>query len=275
MPIDYLQKIHTRTFSTDAYRIDPCSENNAVIEGFYVFNKDPKEVKQLIFNDGFPVLVFLQNDSHSITVTSMNDTYQIKAAWASAGPIKNSYIQYNDNTKQTLIVRFFPGAFNNLFGLNAQYFKDSPIAPFEHIASKCYFNLGAFFDCKTIEKKIDFIGSFVHRRASRDVMSGPLSKILEHIKIMKGNAMVLGLTNNAGVSYKWLERNFSRSIGILPKDFLQLQRFIHAYLDLVDANDVDLTHIAISYGYYDANHFLKDFKSYTGKSPMDYLKSRF
>ncbi|TCC99764.1 AraC family transcriptional regulator [Pedobacter frigidisoli] len=87
-----------------------------------------------------------------------------------------------------------------------------------------------------------------------------------------GIITVRNVSNNVGVNYKWLERNFAQHIGLLPKEYIQLQRFIHAYNELLGDKNIDLMRVAIRNGYYDSNHFLKDFKAYTGKTPRAYLK---
>jgi AraC-like DNA-binding protein len=272
MPINYLKKIQLREFNEAGYRISPSKEVEAVIEGFYVFSKDPKDSTHLIFNDGFPVLVFLQNSQDTVTVTSENNILEIKAAWASAGSVKNVYVKYPPNTHQVFIVRFYPGAFYQLFGLNAQYFRYNPVAPFECIAKNNNFSIEEFFGYNSIEEKIAFIGKYVQNSFTKSSTPATLHKTLDHIHKTKGNSTVRNVTNNAGVNYKWLERSFTQYIGLLPKEYIQLQRFIHAYLELVGSKDVDLMRIAVSNGYYDSNHFLKDFKSYTGKTPLEYLK---
>ncbi|MDD6211169.1 MAG: helix-turn-helix domain-containing protein [Bacteroidales bacterium] len=77
------------------------------------------------------------------------------------------------------------------------------------------------------------------------------------------------------LSYKWLDRNFARHIGIRPKEYASLQRFIHAYFAFMEDKDSDLMDIAINSGYYDQNHFTKEFKKYTGLSPLIYRHSLF
>ena len=62
------------------------------------------------------------------------------------------------------------------------------------------------------------------------------------------------------------------NILVLCSPLVQLHRFMHAYFELVGNEAVDLMRIAVANGYYDANHFLKDFKAYTGKTPLEYLK---
>jgi AraC-like DNA-binding protein len=272
MPINYLKKIQLGEFNEGGYRISPPTGLETIIEGFYVFSRDPKDNTHLVFNDGFPVLVFLQNCEDTVAVTAENDVFEIKAAWASAGPIKNVHVKYNTHTNQIFIVRFYPGAFYQLFGLNAQHFRYKPVTPFEYIARNNNFSIAEFFECKYVEEKIAFVGTYVQRYFTESSTPETLHKTLDYIHKIKGNSTVRNVTNGAGVNYKWLERSFTQHIGLLPKEYIQLQRFMHAYLELVASKEVNLMRIAISNGYYDSNHFLKDFKAYTGKTPLQYLK---
>ncbi|TCC89974.1 helix-turn-helix domain-containing protein [Pedobacter hiemivivus] len=271
MPINYLEKIQLGEFNEDGYRISPSKDLASVIEGFYVFSRDSKHDTHLIFNDGFPVLVFLQSCEDSITVRGENDTFEVKAAWASAGSIKNVYVRYNNNTDQVFIIRFHPGTFYQLFGLEAQYFRYNPVVPFESIAKHINFSINEFFESNSIQEKVAFVETYVQNYFRKIDTPEILHKTLDYIHKIKGQSTVRNVTNDAGVNYKWLERSFVQHIGLLPKEYIQLQRFIHAYLELVGSEDVDLMRIAISNGYYDSNHFLKDFKTYTGKTPLGYL----
>ena len=275
MPIDYLKKIQLGEFNEDGYRINPSEELESLVEGFYVFSTTEGNDTHLIFNDGFPVLVFLQNREDAVMVSVESQLFKVKAAWASAGSIKNVYVTYDDGPQQLFIVRFHPGAFYQLFGLNAEYFRYNPIAPFDKIAENHHFDVSDFFKSISIEEKKSFIESYVQEYISKTTQSDALRSTLDHIHKTKGNSTVKNITKNAGVNYKWLERSFAKNIGLLPKEYIQLQRFIHAYMELVASKDVDLMHIAISNGYYDSNHFLKDFKSYTGKTPLEYLRLQF
>jgi AraC-like DNA-binding protein len=272
MPINYLKQIQLGEFNADGYRISPLTALESIIEGFYVFSRDPKENSHLIFNDGFPVLVFLQNCDDTVEVTGYGDDYNVKAAWASAGSIKNVYVKYNNTTAEVFIVRFQPGAFYKLFGLAAPYFRNNPVAPFAAIADDNQFDMKGFFKQKSIAHKIAFLETYVHKLFTEAASSEVLVKTLKYIHNNKGNITVREVSNDTGVSYKRLERTFIKNIGLLPKEYIQLHRFIHAYQELVKTADVNLMRIAITNGYYDTNHFLKDFKGYTGKTPSGYLK---
>lgn len=272
MPINYLKKIQLGEFCTEAYRISPEKDIQSVIEGFYVFAKDPNDNSQLIFNDGFPVLVFLQNVTDKITVKQKNQELVINAAWASAGSIKNVYVNYNQPTNQLFIVRFHPGAFYQLFGLTMEHFKQNPVSSFERIAENNLFGLSDLFKCKSGEEKAAFVGKYVKRAVGASKTPKIIKDTLDHIHKTKGQVTVHDAMANVCVNYKRLERNFAQHVGLLPRDYIQLQRFMHAYLELVKSKKADLTQIAVANGYYDANHFLKAFKLYTGKTPMAYIK---
>jgi AraC-like DNA-binding protein len=272
MPINYMKKIQLGEYDEEGYRISPSKELEFIIEGFYVFSRDPKDNTHLLFNDGYPVLVFLQSPEDTVTVTSGNSAFEVKAAWASAGSIKNVYVNYDSNTDQVIVIRFYPSAFYQLFGLDTQFFRSNPIKPFEFLAKNNNFSIEGFFMCNSIEEKIEFVEAHVLDSSTEIKTPQVLHKTLDYIHKSKGNSTVQNVSHNAGVSYKWLERSFIKNIGLLPKQYIQLQRFIQAYLELVETEDVDLMRIAISNGYYDSNHFLKDFKVYTGKTPLEYLR---
>lgn len=272
MPINYLKHIQLGKFNENDYRINPIAAIDTVVEGYYVFSKDPDNDTHLIFNDGFPVIVFLPNEDDSITVTTENDTFEIKSAWVSAGAIKNVYVKYNNNTSQVFIIRFFPAAFYQLFGLESQYFRNRPIFPFQEIARNNNFSIETLFNYPAIGQKIEFIETYIQSSFEKIEAAETLNKTLNYIHKTKGQSSVRKLSSETGVNYKWLERSFVKNIGLLPKEYLQLQRFMHAYLGLMGNQEVNLMDTALSNGYYDYNHFLKDFKVYTGKTPLAYLK---
>ncbi|AZI26425.1 AraC family transcriptional regulator [Pedobacter sp. G11] len=271
MPIDYLKKIHLREFDYDSYRFDPSSENASIIEGFYVFHKDTKENSHLIFNDGFPVLVFLQNLNDSVVVKDGSAAFNIKSAWASAGPVKNVHVKYHGNMDQLLVVRFFPGAFSKSFNLDHHYFKNFPVAPFYSICRGSFFSIDDFYALPSVCQRISYLNGYVAKSFKAQSGYEKFDSLLGYIQKIKGNCSVQNLAALLGVNYKWMERSFIQNTGILPKDYIKLQRFFNAYVKLT-ATDNDLMEIALSNGYYDANHFLKDFKAFTGRSPSQYFK---
>jgi len=63
-------------------------------------------------------------------------------------------------------------------------------------------------------------------------------------------------------------RQFKKSIGVTPFEYINLQRTIHAKRYLREGKSIIET--ALSTGYYDQSHFNHYFKRYVGLSPSDY-----
>lgn len=272
MPINYLKSIQLGEFNEDGYKIWPSEDIDTIVEGFYIFSRAAENHSDLIFNDGYPVLIFLRSREDSISVNTENDVFNIKGAWASAGSIKNVYINYSSQADQLFIVRFYPNAFYQLFGLTPEYFRSRPLASLQSIIKHGNFGIDDFFECSNIPEKVTFVETFVRNSYSGTEAPEILNETMAYIRKIKGKSSVREVADYSGVNYKWLERSFVRYIGLLPKSYLQLQRFIHAYIEMTDEDNVDLMRIAVSNGYYDSNHFLKDFKAYTGKTPLEYLR---
>ncbi len=86
------------------------------------------------------------------------------------------------------------------------------------------------------------------------------------------NVPLTELAKRTGYSAKYLTKTFQKNVGIGPKNLQRIQRFSRAikYLNQLTDN-VDWPHIVCEYGYHDQAHFIKDFKEFTGFSPLNYL----
>jgi len=83
-----------------------------------------------------------------------------------------------------------------------------------------------------------------------------------------------GIQERYQLHSKKLERLFNQYIGLSPKNYLKVMRFKKAYKRLnrhktsfYDGSIYDL-------GFYDQNHFIKDFQFFTSQSPSDYYGQR-
>jgi AraC-like DNA-binding protein len=73
-----------------------------------------------------------------------------------------------------------------------------------------------------------------------------------------------------GVSARQLDRMFSRYLGIAPKPLAGILRFQRALGMLMRDPGVTLADVAISAGYFDQSHFVREFKRMTGGVPRGY-----
>ncbi|MFV0420185.1 MAG: helix-turn-helix domain-containing protein [Dysgonomonas sp.] len=168
-----------------------------------------------------------------------------------------------------LVIRFKPGSFYKLFKLESSFFRSRNIATLSEINFPVEL-LDTILVANSIKEKIDLIELFVMNLISANTKTGLLNSAIEFINQTKGQIFVSDVIRHINVNYKWLERNFIKYLGLTPKEYIQLQRFISAYIGLHNQPD-DLLNVAITNGYYDYNHFLKEFKDFTGKTPIEYI----
>jgi AraC-like DNA-binding protein len=73
------------------------------------------------------------------------------------------------------------------------------------------------------------------------------------------------------VSQRHLEIQFKQSVGLSPKTYLLILRFKRMEQQLKNLSSVSWQEMKFAHEYYDQNHFIKDFKRFTGHTPSDYL----
>jgi AraC-like DNA-binding protein len=107
------------------------------------------------------------------------------------------------------------------------------------------------------------------QNASRLRESG-VAEAVRRIVLARGGADLAGLASEAGLSIRQFERRFNASVGLPPKLFCRMQRFIHVFRAIGDqpCNWVDT---AVDCGYYDQAHLIRDFKSFSGETPAALL----
>ncbi len=77
----------------------------------------------------------------------------------------------------------------------------------------------------------------------------------------------------AGGQYRTAERVFRERVGVSPKQLAKVIRFKHAYTALNQRPARTRSAVTpLDFGYYDASHFAKDFRAFTGSSPGRFLR---
>lgn len=86
-----------------------------------------------------------------------------------------------------------------------------------------------------------------------------------------GQLSTVHLSKLLAVTPKTLERKFAALLGKTPKQYFRLVRFQKTLYDIGKTPAVDLTDYAYRNGYYDQSHFIKEFKTFTGYTPSEFI----
>jgi AraC-like DNA-binding protein len=79
------------------------------------------------------------------------------------------------------------------------------------------------------------------------------------------------LASTLGLSSRQLARRFQNAVGLSPKQFLRVNRFIRAARRLRERTDAGLTEIAYECAYFDQAHFNHDFREFSGMTPREFV----
>jgi AraC-like DNA-binding protein len=81
------------------------------------------------------------------------------------------------------------------------------------------------------------------------------------------------VVSRLGVGKRQMQRLFSLYVGVSPKWVIKRYRMHEAVERLAEGGAVDWPQLALDLGYFDQAHFIKEFKSMVGRSPLEYTKS--
>jgi AraC-like DNA-binding protein len=82
------------------------------------------------------------------------------------------------------------------------------------------------------------------------------------------------LANQIGISHKHLLREFDRCVGLRPKVFARLCAFQRVIQSVGRKLEIDWAGTAALCGYYDQAHLIREFRSFSGLTPANYLIKR-
>lgn len=93
---------------------------------------------------------------------------------------------------------------------------------------------------------------------------------IQTIQLTHGTIRMKDLAGSLYISQDAFEKRFRRQAGASPKQFSSIVRIKH----LIDgySQAKSLTDAALSAGYFDQAHFIRDFKAFTGKTPQDFFR---
>jgi len=170
-------------------------------------------------------------------------------------------------------VRFYPYGFANFVTMPIKNLanKETPIdVLFGEKTAKALEQ--KIVSASATKERIEIIEKFLLDKLNDKIIIDTIVKTtIDVLLATNGSEPIKTIIKDDLAKRRQLERNFTKQIGISPKQLGKVIRLQTALKMLLNDKAENLTSIAYESEYYDQAHFIKDFKEFTGISPTSFL----
>jgi AraC-like DNA-binding protein len=248
----------------------PDPEISNYIKHFWSVNEVHKNLKEKVIPIGVPELIYLERPYRCLN--QAGNTMQEGKGWILMGQRTKVMDICSIDSIKVFGIRFWPWGMYNLIKIPVHEFNDTVIS-LSDISPKLV---------KELEDSIAGTGSHAERcKKVQKLLLKKLDKdkprampvILDTLLTIKSadKFSVLEHSERAGISHKNLNRAFKNYTGLTVKEYHKIYR-LKKVLNILSAGIIpNWAELASSAGFFDQAHLIKEFKVFTGYTPIEYL----
>ncbi len=255
-------------------KFPPPTHLKPYVECFYVWENSffkpqlvespPSAFTSMVFNYGNPYSV-------------KNIKYESVAVPQSflTGQATTSYHLLLAGTIGMVGIVFRPAAMHTLFNLPLGELTDERFNITDILRGNEIRDLQAkIMDARNTPERISLLSHFLSIRLMKneyrfDAVDFTANQIVDG----KGIINVSDMMNNLFMCRRQFERRFFQKVGLSPKFYARTRRMGYLCSLMAGKREVNWQHMLYDCGYYDQAHFIKDFSTFLGRTPTDYLKN--
>jgi len=168
-------------------------------------------------------------------------------------------------------VKFTPGGFHPFVGIPVSRFTDITVSLSDVFGAEGDDLDRAMLAEDSDSSRIAVVESFLRRcRPELDEQVPGVAEIVYAVAKDRGILKVEDLVHRYGLNKRTLQRLFARYVGVSPKWVIRRYRLHEAAERLAAGEPVSQSALALSLGYSDQAHFVRDFKAIVGVTPAAY-----
>ncbi len=250
------------------YTFLPSRPLERFISHFYYIEEKLSDVslsKTKLPTESIELIIHLNNPHFKITNGKTQTTIRKKTLLQ--GLMKNPVEIQSFEDVSFIGVKFKPNGFYHFLGQDISQFNNQPI--------DCHDIWGDQIDdweaeierTSGLREKVNLIERYLLTKLKPDLDTDQTAYCTQLIQQNNGNIKVNELSLQTNISIRQLERKFKEQIGLSPFQFIKSVK-VKSIIDTIqNKNYESLTELTFDYNYFDQSHFIKEFKSHTGKSP--------
>jgi AraC-like DNA-binding protein len=179
----------------------------------------------------------------------------------------------NDAPHKNIGIEFSPLGAYRIFQLRQSELKNNLFLLEDVIGKSARTIQEIIANTEVVEEKIQLIQSYLIKLLSKSEPDLILDYCIREIENSNGLVTVMALAKKTGYSSRWLYEKFMEKVGLSPKSLSSVIRFMQFYEQWAKNPGVDFFKNDMYNYFYDQAHFIKEFKRFTGLSPLKFMKS--
>jgi len=162
-------------------------------------------------------------------------------------------------------VRFRPGMAGAFLGASPAEITDQFVALEDLLPRRARELSRRLDDAKSIRDAMRLLLGSLSAPASQP---NPVQQAIEALTASNGSADLDDTARQANLSPRQFRRRCLEESGLTPKHLCRVLRFRHACRVARAAGQPDWSEVALEANYFDQAHFIRDFRQFTGLTPM-------
>jgi AraC-like DNA-binding protein len=230
--------------------------------------------RELILPSGTFEMVFnLQEDELRIySPTEPHQGHRFAGALVS-GPYSGSFMSDASEERAILGVHFKPGGAAPLLGIPAGELRDLHVDLTQiwgPPARTLHERLAALRDPSQRFELLEH--ALLQRLDTSPNGHGAVRVALNVLMRTQGRAKTRDIASTVGLSQRHLIELFESRVGLTPKLFGRVRRFLNVVRQSQGGTTTDWAQLATECGYFDQSHLIRDFSAFAGVSPAEYRR---
>lgn len=130
-------------------------------------------------------------------------------------------------------------------------------------------------EAASLDEKFKIVEQYLLKQLQQSMaIPAVIQFAVQQIITHPATATIQNIVQKTGYSHKHFLSLFQKYVGFNPKQFLRIAKFQQVIHRLEQLQPISWTQIACDSGYYDQAHFINDFKTFSGFSPVEYSTAK-
>ncbi len=234
---------------------------------WYMRGYQPPHARELALPDGSAEIVFdLRLDG--MRLYDRADRERILGSAALCGPHSDYFVIDSAGEAEVAGIHFKPGGLRPFVREPLSELLNKHVSLEELWGARAGELLEGAAEALSPEAVFDALETGLTRMACRELSREP--SVDDVFRRLHLGESVGELIERTGVSHRTFNERFKEEIGMTPKRAGRLIRFQRALAEMEAGREVDWADLALSCGYYDQSHWIKDFRAFSGINPSEY-----